>query len=50
MPLLKGKKATTKAGVQENTRREIASGRKADQAYAIANSVKREEAKKQRSK
>lgn len=46
MPLVKGRAATTKAGVQENTRREIAAGKPPKQAYAIAQSVKRTEAKK----
>lgn len=50
MPLVKGKAATTKKGVQENTKREIAAGKDPKQAYAIAQSVKREEAKKLRGK
>lgn len=50
MPLVKGKKATTKEGVRENTKREIEAGKKPAQAYAIAQSVKREEAKKLRNK
>lgn len=41
MPLLEGKKATTKKGVQENTKREIEVGKEPDQAYAIAKNKKR---------
>jgi len=48
MPLVEGKKATTKKGIQENTKREIESGKKPDQAYAIAESKKRESEKKKR--
>lgn len=42
MPLIEGKKAKTKEGVQENTKREIEAGKPPDQAYAIAQSKKRE--------
>lgn len=36
MPLLKGKRAKTKAGISENIRREVAAGREQPQAVAIA--------------
>ena len=39
MPLVKGKKAKTKKGIQENIHREIKSGKKPAQATAIAYSV-----------
>jgi hypothetical protein len=39
MPLIKGKKAKTKAGVSENIRREMDSGKPQKQAVAIAMSV-----------
>jgi hypothetical protein len=36
MPLLKGKKAKTRAGISENIRREIHAGKDPKQAVAIA--------------
>jgi hypothetical protein len=36
MPLVKGKKAKTKAGISENIRREINAGKPKNQAIAIA--------------
>lgn len=39
MPLIKGKKAKTKAGISENISREVNSGRPQKQATAIAMSV-----------
>jgi hypothetical protein len=50
MPLIEGKKAATKKGVQENTKREIEAGKEPDQAYAIAQGKKREAIKKERKK
>lgn len=42
MPLIKGKKAATRAGFSENVRREITEGNKPiKQAVAIAYSLKR---------
>lgn len=46
MPLVKGKKARTKAGMSENIRREMHSGKKKSQAVAIAYSVARRSKKK----
>jgi hypothetical protein len=45
MPLLQ---STSKAAVRENTDREIAAGKPPDQAYAIANAVRRRLAGKRR--
>lgn len=45
MPLVK---SPSKKAVQQNTAREIAAGRPAKQAYAIAKSVQREAQAKQR--
>lgn len=36
MPLVKGKKASTKKGFSENVRREMKSGKKQKQSVAIA--------------
>jgi hypothetical protein len=36
MPLIKGKKSTTRKGISENIRREIHAGKKPKQAVAIA--------------
>lgn len=36
MPLVKGKKASSRAGFSENVRREMREGKKQDQAVAIA--------------
>jgi len=36
MPLVKGKKASTRAGFSENIRREMREGKKQSQAVAIA--------------
>lgn len=41
MPLVKGKKATTREGFSENVKREMAAGRPQKQAVAIAYSQKR---------
>ena len=41
MPLIKGKKAKTKKGIEENTKREIEAGKSPKQAYAISNNVGR---------
>jgi len=46
VPLVKGKKATTKKGIEQNTKIEIKSGKKPAQAYAISNSVARKERSK----
>jgi hypothetical protein len=46
MPLLKGKKAKSKAGISENIKREVKAGRPQKQAVAIAMSI----AKKKRGK
>lgn len=45
MPLVK---STSKKVVQENTKREIESGKKPAQAYAIAKSVQREASKEKK--
>ena len=50
MPLIKGKKAATKKGISENISREIRSGRKPDQAAAIAYSVAKEAKSKSKKK
>ena len=42
MPLIKGKKAKTRAGFSENIRREMEAGKPQKQAVAIAFNVKRE--------
>jgi hypothetical protein len=39
MPLIKGSKAKTKAGIKSNIKKEISSGKKPKQAVAIAYSV-----------
>lgn len=39
MPLIKGKKAKTKAGIKANIKKEISAGKKPSQAVAIAYSV-----------
>jgi len=41
MPLIKGKKARTKKGLQSNIKKEIEAGKPAKQAVAIAYSVAR---------
>ncbi len=41
MPLIKGKKATTKKGISENIRREVHAGKPQKQAVAIAMSEAR---------
>ncbi len=46
MPLVKGKKASTRAGFSENVRREMKEGKKQDQAVAIAYSEARGKKKK----
>ncbi len=46
MPLIKGKKAKTRAGFSENVRREMDSGKPQKQAVAIAYSVADEKKKK----
>lgn len=46
MPLVKGAKAKTRAGVSENIRREINSGAPKNQAIAIAYSQARKNKKK----
>ncbi len=46
MPLVKGKKASTRKGFQENIRRERAEGKKLDQSVAIAYSEARRGKKK----
>jgi len=40
MPLIKGKKASTRKGFSENVKKEMKSGKKQSQAVAIAYSVK----------
>jgi hypothetical protein len=42
MPLIKGKKAKTRAGREENIRREVNSGKSVKQAVAISYSLARE--------
>ncbi len=49
MPLIKGKRAKTKAGISENVSREVKSGRPVKQAVAIAYSVAGKSRKKRRS-
>lgn len=46
MPLIKGKKAKTRAGFSENVRREMDAGKKQSQAVAIAYSEAGEKKKK----
>ena len=46
MPLIKGKKARTRAGFSENVRREMDSGKPQKQAVAIAYSEAGEKKKK----
>ncbi len=46
MPLVKGKKASTREGFSENVKREMDSGKKQDQAVAIAYSEARRGKKK----
>lgn len=46
MPLIKGSKAKTKAGISENISREIHAGKKKSQAVAIAYSVAKKPKKK----
>lgn len=49
MPLIKGKKAKTKEGINENIRREMHSGKKKEQAVAIAlGSARKAKAKKKK--
>lgn len=48
MPLVKGKKASTRSGFSENVKREINSGRPKNQALAIAYSEAREGKKKKK--
>ncbi len=50
MPLIKGKKATTKEGVSENIRREKSAGRSQEQSVAIAMRIKDDAEKGKRSK
>lgn len=50
MPLVKGKKATTKEGISENIRREIKAGKPQKQAVAIALSQARRSSGKKRKK
>ncbi len=50
MPLVKGKKAKTKAGFSENVKTEMKSGKKQDQAVAIAYSEACEAKKKKKKK
>lgn len=42
MPLIKGKKAKTRAGFSENIKREMDAGKKQSQAIAIAYAMKKE--------
>lgn len=46
MPLVKGKKASTRKGFSENVKKEMKSGKKQSQAVAIAYSEAREGKKK----
>lgn len=46
MPLVKGKKAKTKSGLQKNIRAEIKAGKPVKQAVAIAYSVAKKTKKK----
>ncbi len=46
MPLIKGKKASTRKGFSENVKKEMKSGKKQSQAVAIAYSEAREGKKK----
>lgn len=48
MPLIKGKKAKTKKGINENIAREVSSGKSIKQATAIALSVAGKKKKKGR--
>jgi hypothetical protein len=48
MPLIKGKKAKTRAGFSENIKREMDSGKKQSQAVAIAYSEAGEHKKKKK--
>jgi hypothetical protein len=50
MPLVKGAKAKTKKGFSKNVATEIKSGKKQDQAVAIAYSEARESKKKAKKK
>ena len=50
MPLLKGKKAKTRAGFSENIRREMDAGKKQSQAVAIAYSEARQGKKRKTDK
>ncbi len=50
MPLVKGKKAKTKAGISENIKRERSSGKPEKQSIAIAFSVARKSKKKKSKK
>lgn len=50
MPLVKGKKARTRAGFSENIRREMDAGKPQKQAVAIAYSEADESKRKTRSK
>lgn len=48
MPLVKGKKASSRAGFSENVKREIKAGKPQNQAVAIAYSEAREGKKKKK--
>jgi hypothetical protein len=50
MPLVKGKKASSRKGFSENVRREMHEGKKQDQAVAIAYSEARRGKKKGKKK
>jgi len=50
MPLIKGKKAKTKKGINENIAREVASGKDIKQAAAIAYSLAGKSKKKKKKK
>lgn len=50
MPLIKGSKAKTKAGISENIRREIHAGAPRNQAIAIAMSEAGKSKKKRKNK
>lgn len=50
MPLVKGKKASSKKGFSENVRREVKEGKPIKQSVAIAYSEAREGKKKARKK